>query len=202
LGYTALAAARRGAAVTTIELDDAMQAMCLANPYSRMDASVGAIPSSKGKFGAAPGGAAAAASGSVTQLRGCAAALVAALPDASFDRILHDPPTFALAGALFSADFYAQLARILAPKVRARAGVAWRRVRLRAMRGRDMRCGRWGCVRADVRCALRCVHACFGVGGAQGKLYHYIGGARAPACSSGPAGASAVPRCVMCAPRV
>jgi predicted methyltransferase len=156
LGYTALAAARRGAAVTTIELDDAMQAMCLANPYSRMDASVGAIPSSKGTFGAAPG-ASVAASGSVTQLRGCAAALVAALPDASFDRILHDPPTFALAGALFSADFYAQLARILAPKVRARAGVAWRRVRLRAMRGRDMRCGRCGCVCADVRCALRCV---------------------------------------------
>jgi predicted methyltransferase len=113
LGYTALAAARRGAAVTTIELDDAMQAMCLANPYSRMDAAVGAIPSSKGTFASAV-----AAPGSVTQLRGCAAALVAALPDASFDRILHDPPTFALAGALFSADFYAQLARILAPKVR------------------------------------------------------------------------------------
>jgi hypothetical protein len=34
-----------------------------------------------------------------------------------------------------------------------------------------------------MRFAMR---ACFGVGGAQGKLYHYIGGARASACSSGP----------------
>lgn len=35
------------------------------------------------------------------------------LPDASFDAILHDPPRFAIAGDLYSQDFYAQLARVL-----------------------------------------------------------------------------------------
>ncbi len=163
LGYTACAAAARGAAVTTLELDDAMQAMCAANPWSRLAAPLVPPPGS-----AAPGAGrsapseAAAAGGSITQLRGCAAALVAALPDGSFDRILHDPPSFALAGALYSSDFYADLARVLAPKARRRSA-AQRRCRAHAtstlaLMGRAPR--------------LPCASA------PQGKLYHYLGGAR------------------------
>jgi predicted methyltransferase len=37
------------------------------------------------------------------------------LPDASFDAILHDPPRFGIAGELYSATFYAELARVLVP---------------------------------------------------------------------------------------
>lgn len=35
------------------------------------------------------------------------------LPDASFDAALHDPPRFSLAGELYSAEFYRELARVL-----------------------------------------------------------------------------------------
>jgi hypothetical protein len=40
-------------------------------------------------------------------------ARVAALPDASVDAVLHDPPRFGIAGELYSLDFYRQLARVL-----------------------------------------------------------------------------------------
>lgn len=42
--------------------------------------------------------------------------VVASLPDRQFDRIVHDPPTFALGGGLFSTVFYEQLCRILAAR--------------------------------------------------------------------------------------
>jgi len=38
---------------------------------------------------------------------------IAALPGASFDAILHDPPRFGTAGELYSQAFYDQLARVL-----------------------------------------------------------------------------------------
>ncbi len=38
---------------------------------------------------------------------------VQALPDASFDAILHDPPRFGIAGELYAQSFYDQLARVL-----------------------------------------------------------------------------------------
>ena len=38
---------------------------------------------------------------------------IAALPDASFDALLHDPPRFGIAGELYSQAFYDQLARVL-----------------------------------------------------------------------------------------
>lgn len=41
------------------------------------------------------------------------AARIAALPDAGFDAVLHDPPRFALAGELYSLAFYRELARVL-----------------------------------------------------------------------------------------
>jgi hypothetical protein len=54
----------------------------------------------------------------VTQLIGSAVDLVETFPDASFDRILHDPPTFTLAGDLYSLEFYSQLSRLLKPQVK------------------------------------------------------------------------------------
>ena len=40
---------------------------------------------------------------------------IPALADRSFDAVLHDPPRFGIAGELYSADFYAQLLRVLRP---------------------------------------------------------------------------------------
>jgi hypothetical protein len=40
---------------------------------------------------------------------------IASLPDGAFDAALHDPPRFGIAGELYSAEFYAQLARVLVP---------------------------------------------------------------------------------------
>jgi predicted methyltransferase len=119
LGYTACAAAQRGAEVTTVELDDAMQAMCAANPWSRIAAPVVPLPAGRGSAAMQ----AAMAPGSVTQLRGDAAVLLAALAEEiaagtrpRFDRILTDPPSFALAGMLYSTAFYADLRACLSPK--------------------------------------------------------------------------------------
>ena len=43
---------------------------------------------------------------------------IAALPDASVDAVLHDPPRFGIAGELYSLAFYRQLARVLRRKGR------------------------------------------------------------------------------------
>jgi len=40
---------------------------------------------------------------------------IRAMPDAQFDAALHDPPRFAIAGDLYSLDFYRDLARVLKP---------------------------------------------------------------------------------------
>jgi predicted methyltransferase len=53
-----------------------------------------------------PGGALTLASGDVAEA-------IVALPDASVDAILHDPPRFGIAGELYSQAFYDQLARVL-----------------------------------------------------------------------------------------
>eukprot|EP00238_Polyblepharides_amylifera_P001282 CAMPEP_0196572694 /NCGR_PEP_ID=MMETSP1081-20130531/2693_1 /TAXON_ID=36882 /ORGANISM="Pyramimonas amylifera, Strain CCMP720" /LENGTH=147 /DNA_ID=CAMNT_0041890089 /DNA_START=27 /DNA_END=467 /DNA_ORIENTATION=+ len=96
LGYTAISAAAGGKnSVTTIELDEAMQEMCRMNPWSQ------------GLFHSG-----------ITQLIGNAVDLVKDFPDNSFDRIVHDPPTFSLAGDLYSKEFYADLCRILKPQGR------------------------------------------------------------------------------------
>ncbi len=58
-----------------------------------------------------PGGALELVAGDVTQHIG-------GLPDASFDAALHDPPRFGIAGELYSAGFYAELARVLVPRGR------------------------------------------------------------------------------------
>lgn len=55
-----------------------------------------------------PGGALELVHGDVTES-------IESLPACSFDAVLHDPPRFGIAGELYSAAFYAQLARVLRP---------------------------------------------------------------------------------------
>ena len=93
LGYTSCMLASRGADVTTIELDRTMTKMCQMNPHSR-----------------------ALFEGNIEQLFGNGADVVKTFEDKTFDVIVTDPPTFALAGELYSAEFYANLKRILKPK--------------------------------------------------------------------------------------
>jgi predicted methyltransferase len=56
------------------------------------------------------------AGGALTLVHGDIAAQIGALPAASFDAILHDPPRFGIAGELYSQAFYDQLARVLKRK--------------------------------------------------------------------------------------
>jgi predicted methyltransferase len=58
------------------------------------------------------------ADGVLTLELGDIAEQIVALPDASFDAILHDPPRFGIAGELYSQAFYDQLARVLKRKGR------------------------------------------------------------------------------------
>lgn len=93
LGYTAILAARRADHVTTIELDPAVLDICRQNPWSRPLFDNPAI----------------------AQRLGDSADLLPDFENASFDRIIHDPPMFSLAGHLYGADYYRQLYRILKP---------------------------------------------------------------------------------------
>jgi predicted methyltransferase len=91
LGYTAIEAAKTAAHVTTIELDPAALEVCRRNPWSQ-----GLFDNPK-----------------ITQLVGDSFEVVQELPDASYTRIIHDPPVFALAGDLYSGEFYRELHRLL-----------------------------------------------------------------------------------------
>jgi hypothetical protein len=93
LGYTAIEAAKVADEVITVELDPAAQDICRANPWSQT-----LFDNSK-----------------IKQLIGDSYDEVANFEDAAFARIIHDPPTFALGGDLYSGDFYAELFRILKP---------------------------------------------------------------------------------------
>jgi uncharacterized protein len=53
------------------------------------------------------------AAGRLQLIEGDVTKAITALPDQSFDAVLHDPPRFGIAGELYSQDFYAQLARVL-----------------------------------------------------------------------------------------
>src|SRR4029079_4352753 len=59
-----------------------------------------------------------AAGGALTLTEGDITEEIAALPDASGDAILHDPPRFGIAGELYSQAFYGELARVLKRKGR------------------------------------------------------------------------------------
>jgi uncharacterized protein len=91
LGYTVILAAREASGVTTIELDPGVQAIAQLNPWSQ-------------ELFANP---------KITQVMGDAYEVVPTFADESFGRIMHDPPTFKLAGELYSGAFYRELYRIL-----------------------------------------------------------------------------------------
>lgn len=93
LGYTAIAATQTAAEVITIELDPAVLDVARCNPWSR----------------------ALFANPKITQVVGDSAVEVTRFEDDSFARIVHDPPTFDLAGELYAGEFYRELFRILQP---------------------------------------------------------------------------------------
>lgn len=93
LGYTAIEAAKTADHVTTIEYDPAALEIARLNPWSR-------------ELFDNP---------TITQLIGDAFEIIRDLPDETFTRILHDPPTFSLAGELYSEEFYEHAWRVLAP---------------------------------------------------------------------------------------
>ncbi len=91
LGYTAIEAAKTAEQVVTIELDPGAQEIARLNPWSRQlfDNPM------------------------ISQIMGDAFEVLPTLEDASFDRILHDPPALSLAGDLYSGAFYRELYRVL-----------------------------------------------------------------------------------------
>jgi uncharacterized protein len=91
LGYTAIEAARTAAEVVTIELDPTVLEVARRNPWSQP-----LFHDPK-----------------IRQLIGDSFEELPKLPDESFARIFHDPPTLRLAGELYSAAFYRQLFRVL-----------------------------------------------------------------------------------------
>ena len=91
LGYTAIEAAKTADEIVTIELDPGAQEMARLNPWSQA-----LFDNPK-----------------IRQVMGDAYEVVQTLEDASFSRIIHDPPTFSLAGELYSGAFYRQLHRLL-----------------------------------------------------------------------------------------
>lgn len=91
LGYTAIEAAKTATQVITVELDPGAQAIAHQNPWSQT-----LFTSPK-----------------IQQVMGDAYEIVPGFADESFDRIIHDPPVFSLAGDLYSKVFYQQLHRIL-----------------------------------------------------------------------------------------
>ncbi len=93
LGYTAIAAAATADRVVTVELDPAVLEMCRANPWSQP------------LFGHPR----------IEQRIGDSTEIVEEFVSASFDRVIHDPPTMSLAGDLYSSAFYRALCRVLKP---------------------------------------------------------------------------------------
>lgn len=96
LGYTAIEAARTAQRVTTIELDPTVVEVCRLNPWSQ----------------------ALFDEGKITRHIGDAFDVIETLPSAMFQRVLHDPPMFSLAGHLYGEDFYRELLRVMTPKGR------------------------------------------------------------------------------------
>lgn len=94
LGYTAIGAARLGAAsVVSVEVDPNVRSIARQNPWSS-------------EYFSSP---------VIALVDGDASEFVASQPDASVDRIIHDPPRFSRAGELYGSAFYAELARVLRP---------------------------------------------------------------------------------------
>lgn len=93
LGYTAIASSRFAEEVISIDIDSNMREMASLNPYS------------KELF----------TKGNIKLILNDSFDEIKKFSDNYFDRIIHDPPTFALAGRLYSLEFYKELYRILKP---------------------------------------------------------------------------------------
>ena len=93
MGYTAIGAAKTAEVVITIEIDPAVLEVARLNPWS------------KDLFG----------NPKIEQLIGDCFEVIHGFESESFSRIIHDPPTFSLAGDLYSQAFYRQLYRVLEP---------------------------------------------------------------------------------------
>ena len=93
LGYTAIRAAETADLVVTIELDPTALEVARRNPWSQ-----GLFDNPK-----------------IMQIIGDSFERVAELEAERFNRIIHDPPAFSLAGDLYSGAFYQQLYRVLHP---------------------------------------------------------------------------------------
>jgi predicted methyltransferase len=91
LGYTAIEASKAADQVVTIELDPSVQEIARLNPWSQ------ALFNNP----------------KIHQIMGDASEVVQTFDGESFSRIIHDPPTFSLAGELYSGAFYQQLYRVL-----------------------------------------------------------------------------------------
>jgi hypothetical protein len=96
LGYTAIAAAGTTRQVTTIEIDPNVLEVARLNPWSRPLFDHPRI----------------------RQVMGDSFDRVQDFEDASFERIIHDPPMLSLAGDLYSGEFYRHLHRLLARRGR------------------------------------------------------------------------------------
>ena len=92
LGYTAIVASETASEVVTIELDPAGLEIARQNPWSRE------------LFARA----------NIQQVIDDAGEIIPTLADASFARVVHDPPQLSLAGHLYSLEFYRELRRVLA----------------------------------------------------------------------------------------
>lgn len=90
LGYTASHAVLRGAEVVTIEADPAVLEIAEYNPWSRL-----------------------LAHSNITIILGDAFEVLDDFPERLFCAAIHDPPTFKLAGNLYSLEFYKKLRRVL-----------------------------------------------------------------------------------------
>lgn len=91
LGYAAILLGRRAKEVTSFEIDPNALAIARLNPWS-----LEAFQSPK-----------------ITVHCADAAKEVAALPTGRFEAVMHDPPTLALAGELYSLEFYRELHRVM-----------------------------------------------------------------------------------------
>ena len=93
LGYTAIEAAKTADHVVTIELDPAALEIARLNPWSQA-----LFDNPK-----------------ITRISGDSAEVIHTFADNQFARIIHDPPSFSMAGELYSGQFYRQLFRVLQP---------------------------------------------------------------------------------------
>ncbi len=91
LGYTAIQAAKTADKVVTVEFDPAVLEVTRCNPWSQ------ALFNNP----------------KIEQRIGDSDDVIRTFADGNFDRILHDPPMFNLAGHLYGADFYRELYRVL-----------------------------------------------------------------------------------------